>query len=107
MSDAWQLAESFERTRQLIGAINVVSVHAKLALAGVADPQSGEEVRNAVALLRVFLDKLSNDVRHYEKDALSAVTGATARSNLLAKRFALARTQAPGSSPIYAGPLTD
>jgi outer membrane murein-binding lipoprotein Lpp len=88
MSDAWQLAESFERTRHLIAAINTVSVHTKLSLAGVADPQKVEDVASATSHLRTFLEKLAGDLSQFDKDASSPVTGATARANLLAKQFA-------------------
>lgn len=101
MSDAWQLAESFERTRQLITAVNTVSVHVKLSSAGVPDLQSEEEVRHATAVLRDFLSKLANDLSSYDKDSGSPVTGATVRSNMLTRRFALARGQSPEVSPIY------
>ena len=107
MSDAWQLAESFERTRRLISAINIVSVHTKLALAGIPDPQPEEQVANAIANIRAFLEKLADDVSHYENNSTSPVTGATVRSNRLAKRFALSRTQAPESSPLYARSLPE
>lgn len=105
MSDAWQLAESFERTRHLIAAINTLSVHTKLSLAGVQDPQKREDVERATSLLRAFLEKLADDLSQFDKDSSSLVTGATARANLLAKRFANSRNQAPESSPIYALPL--
>lgn len=105
MSDAWQLAESFERTRHLIAAINTVSVHTKLSLAGVPDPQKRDHVDNAKLLLRNFLEKLSGDLSQFDKDVSSPVTGATARANLLAKRFANSRNQAPESSPIYTTPI--
>jgi len=105
MSDAWQLAESFERTRHLIAAINTVSVHTKLSLAGVPDPQKKDDVASAISLLRNFLEKLAGDLSQFDKDSGSPVTGATARANLLAKRFANSRNQAPESSPIYATPL--
>jgi len=105
MSDAWQLAESFERTRHLIAAINTVSVHAKLSLGGIPDPQKKDDVDRAISLLRNFLEKLAGDLSQFDKDSGSPVTGATARANLLAKRFANSRNQAPESSPIYATPL--
>jgi hypothetical protein len=101
MSNAWQLAESFERTRQLIAAVNIISIHTKLSLSGVVDPQPADEVKNAEALLQAFLEKLASDVSKYEKGSISPVTGATARSNLLAKRYALSRSQAPESSPLF------
>jgi hypothetical protein len=107
MSDAWQLAESFERTRQLIAAINVISVHTKLLLAGLPDSQSDDEIKRANELLRSFLDKLAGDLTQFDRDVNSAVTGGTRRSNLLAKSFALARQQAPESSPIYATPIRE
>jgi outer membrane murein-binding lipoprotein Lpp len=105
MSDAWQLAESFERTRHLIAAINTLSVHTKLSLAGVPDPQKQDDVESATSLLRAFLEKLAGDLSQFEKDTSSPVTGATARANLLARRFATSRNQAPESSPIYSTPL--
>lgn len=105
MSDAWQLAESFERTRHLIAAINTISVHTKLSLAGVPDPQKKDDIDNARSLLRNFLEKLAGDLSQFDRDVNSSVTGATARANLLAKRFANSRNQAPESSPIYTTPL--
>jgi hypothetical protein len=107
MSDAWQLAESFERTRHLIAAINTVSVHTKLSLVGVPDPQKKGDVESATLVLRNFLEKLAGDLSQFDKDSGSTVTGATVRANLLAKRFASSRNQAPESSPIYATPLPE
>jgi len=104
MSDAWQLTESFERTRQLLVAVNKLSIHTKLLLAGREDRNREEEAREARRVIRAFLDRLARDLPTLENDSTAPITGAPERAMALARRFSLARSQAPASSPLFSLP---
>ncbi len=101
MSDAWQLAESFERTRHLLSAVNTLSIHTKLLLAGRDDSGRAAAASDARKVIKAFLECLQRDLPEFEKDLNSAVTGAPRRANELSRRFALARSQTPDASPLF------
>ena len=44
MKNDWLTASSFERTHEIVSAINTLSIHAKLVLAGIDDSTNQEEV---------------------------------------------------------------
>jgi hypothetical protein len=101
MSDAWQLAESFERTRNLLSAVNTLSIHTKLLLNGRDDSRRVAAANDARKVIKLFLERLQSELPEFERDANSAVTGAPRRANELSRRFALARSQTPAVSPLF------
>lgn len=58
MSEAWLPALNFERTGNLIGAINSLAIHHKLLLAGQDDSIRAQEALAAAAHLRRFLERV-------------------------------------------------
>jgi hypothetical protein len=107
MSDAWQLAESFERTRQLLSAVNTLSIHTKLLLAGHNDSGRKVAAEDAKIAIKAFLERLQSELPEFEKDLNSSITGAPRRTNELIRRFALARKQMPTSSPLFSLPVPE
>ena len=98
----WLAAASFERTDELVGAINTLSIHAKLALAGVEEAPDGERVRQARTALIAFLDALAAVVREVESDRDGALVGADPRLGALAARYLAARGRWPQRAEFYA-----
>jgi hypothetical protein len=60
MSDAWLPVLNFERTGSLLGAINALTIHHKLLLAGREDQARDEEARRAVEVLKRFLSRVAS-----------------------------------------------
>ena len=58
MSEAWLPVLNFERTGSLLGAINALTIHHKLLLAGREDRSRDEEARRAAELIRRFLSRV-------------------------------------------------
>jgi hypothetical protein len=54
----WLTASSFERASEIISAINLLSIHSKLTLAGVDDPADPFDIGEARAKLVAFLAEL-------------------------------------------------
>src|ERR1044071_9305265 len=101
MSDAWERAHSFERTQELLRAINRISLHTKLALAGREAKRDLSRVNESLILLERFLNSLNLDLEslsHYQ----GALAGKPARAGLLARRFHQARL--PWGNDLGVGP---
>ena len=107
MSDAWLLAESFEQSHRLIGAINAISIDAKLALAGVHDRGRQAEVDDARKVLRGFLEVLGSLLPKVESDDEAPVPGQAPRVGEFLRRFVQARRKAPSSSTIFSIPIDE
>lgn len=54
----WLAASSFEQAHELASAINTLSIHAKLLLAGVENPAPADDVQRARRRLLSFLKRL-------------------------------------------------
>jgi len=92
MSHQWLAAENFERTNDVIAAINALAIHCQLSLSGTPDPTPQSEVIRAQARLREFFDSFSTLVNELEKDGEAPLLGADARVVALAHRFILTRS---------------
>ena len=60
MSDKWLSAQSFERSLQLVSAINTFSIHSKLQAAGIDDSARLPDVLEARYCLRQFCKPLAH-----------------------------------------------
>src|SRR5260370_37448112 len=99
MNTEWLTAESFELTHAVISAINRLSIHAKLALAGNLEQSSELPLKQARETLRSFLDRLNNIVREIERDHDGPILGADPRMGLLAQRYVSATKHSRSRSP--------
>ncbi len=105
MNNDWLAASSFERTHEIVSAINTLSIHAKLALAGVDDSVDAGRVQEARARLTEFLDRFSPVLREAEGSHDSTVVGADPRLGELAIRFLSARRRWPQRSALFETPI--
>lgn len=91
MSTKWLAIQSFQYDRSLIAAINTLSIHIKLELAGISDSgkiKLTEEARNT---LSSFLDKLEVLIDNLEQANTSPLTGTTQGLRQLAQKFTSAK----------------
>jgi hypothetical protein len=84
MKSDWLAAASFERTHEVVSAINTLSIHAKLALAGVADPTPSTEIEQARRRLLEFLGRLEAVLKEAEQDEDGTIVGTDPRLGDLA-----------------------
>ena len=101
----WLAASSFERTHEVLSAINTLSIHAKLHLAGARDPASEEEVKAAREHLLGFLSGLDELLIEAEQEDDRAVVGADPRMVDLARRYLSARKRWPRPSVVFELPI--
>ncbi len=87
MKSDWLAAANFERTHEVLTAISVLSIHAKLALAGVDDPAGDAEIQQARDHLLAFLDRIAAVVKDAESERGGAVVGTDPQMSELARRF--------------------
>jgi len=91
MSTKWLAIQSFQYDRSLIAAINTLSIHIKLELAGISDSgkiKLTEEARNT---LSSFLDKLEVLIDNLEQANTNPLTGTTQGLRQLAQKFTSAK----------------
>ncbi len=97
MSEEWLATESFERAHKIISAINTLSIHAKLTMAGVEDTASPEEISEARGQLGSFLDRFGHVVSEVEENQEAPVLGVDPGLNMLAQQFVASRHRWPRS----------
>jgi hypothetical protein len=91
MSVQWVAVQSFQHSQDLLTAINALSIHLKLAQAGIIDTARHARAEEARATLRSFLAELEPIITEVEGGAASPVLGADPRLRELARSFATAR----------------
>lgn len=101
MRSDWLAAASFERMHETISAINMLSIHAKLLLAGVDDPTGEGELEGARSRLQTFVNQLQSMLDEVEEEGQGYVTGADPRLSELGLRFLSQRQRKPPSSQLY------
>ena len=94
MKHEWLTTSSFERSQGILSAINMLSIHVKLRMAGVNEPDTEAEGRHAKEkeTLLDFLSHLQKLIQDAEGDDAGIVTGGDPRFGELAKRY-LSRKQ--------------
>ncbi len=107
MSNEWIAAENFERTQELIVAVNALSIYTKLTLAGVANAAYAEEAAQARTTLHTFLDRFTSIVAEVERTRRSVVAGIDPRLHQLVTYFVTQRRRLPSRSILYSLPLDE
>lgn len=97
----WLAASSFERTRDLVSAINTISIHAKLRSVGAGIAVVEEDVRPAREHLLAFLEGLEGLLEDARVHKETAILGADPRVGELALRFAAEQRRVPHTSKLY------
>ena len=93
----WLVSQSLERSLDIISAINQVSVHSKLHLAGIDDAAMVEKVDAARKTLTRFLGILSDLIEKAQESEDKIAFGADPRMSTLARKFLSQPPQGAGS----------
>ena len=104
MKRDWLAAARFERTHEIVSAINALSVHAKLLLAGIKESDE-REVQQARERLIEFLERIEALLQDAEQSGEGTVVGAEPWLGDLAARFLSSRQRWPGQSALSSVPL--
>ncbi len=105
MKSDWLTATSFERTFQIVSAINTLLIHAKLALAGMPDPASEGDLAEARDRLVAFLNQFQTVLEAAEQRADGMIVGADPRLTEFALHFVAERQRLPQRASLYTRPL--
>ena len=101
MNSDWLTASSFERSSEVMSAINVLSIHAKLTLAGVDDPTDLAEISKAKAKLVRFLEELRKLVDGAGQTQANLMVGTDPRLGELALEYIGERRRLPPRAQLY------
>jgi len=93
----WLASQSLERSLDVISAINRISIHAKLRLAGIADTTSPDELNSARRSLTAFLGTLSEVIEKAGGTQDKIAFGADPRLGSLARMFLVLPGQPTGA----------
>ncbi len=101
MNTHWLNIQSFQRSQELLSAINTLSIHRKLNLNGDPDLGRKEAAEHARAILIAFFERLEKIARDLEDDHRKPVLSIDARLRHLTEIYIQAkRHQGPSSSPF-------
>ncbi|MGA2404324.1 MAG: hypothetical protein ABSG91_21920 [Syntrophobacteraceae bacterium] len=87
MRSKWLVTSNFERMHELISAVNIVSIHAKLRMAGIEDPTDESKICQAEEHLLAFLDRFQALIADTERQQNGTVIGADPQLGGLALRY--------------------
>ncbi len=91
MSTDWLAIQSFQRSQDLLAAINTLSIHTKLRLSGVADEERAKAASEARGKLASFLEAFEKIVQQAEQAEGGALLGIDPRLQQLARSFVTAK----------------
>lgn len=101
MRNDWMTASSFSRTREVISAINTISIHAKLVSAGENGPYSPEDLGRARQKLCAFLSDFGKLIEKGTSEQEGVIIGSDPRLSELAQMFLEERRHLPQKSTLF------
>lgn len=107
MKNDWLTASSFERTFDLVSAVNILSIHNKLTLAHIDDPMNSVEVQKARTKLLRFLSILQTLIENAEKDQTGIIVGTDSRLGKLALQYRTEQKRIPQAAFLYTLSFTE
>lgn len=87
MSTQWLTVQSFERSQEVLSAVNTLSIHLKLRRAGVSDEERTEAATRARETLITFFTRLDAVVREAQRGEATPLLGVDPRLRQLVKSF--------------------
>lgn len=106
MKNDWLTTSSFERAFEVVSAINILSIHAKLTRDSTKNPIDIVEVKKARTRLLTFLEALQALMDNAEKDQGGIVVGADPRLSELALHYISEQRRLPPRSLLYTLSIT-
>jgi hypothetical protein len=108
MNPEWLAIQSFQRSQDLLTAINTLSIHTKLRLRGHKDKERRESVAQARGTLTSFLKDFEQVVEQVEQIQDGPLLGVDPRLRQLAGSFVRARSEGHRfRSCLFRRPLSD
>ncbi|MCY4554012.1 MAG: hypothetical protein OXC79_10085 [Candidatus Poribacteria bacterium] len=107
MNSQWRAVQSFQESQNLISAINILSIHIKLEMAGRSDLNSAKTVAEAKETLKTFFEELDVIVKRAEKAGTKPLLGVDARRRQFVRNFIDAKRNYGIQSPPLRGKLSD
>lgn len=99
--------QSFHENQKLLSAVNAVSIHTKLEMAGRSDLNSTETIAEAKDTLNTFFKELDVIVQRAEKAGTKPLLGVDARRRQFVRNFIDAKRNYRIQSPSLRGKLSD
>ena len=103
----WLSALSFTMVREIIAAINVVSINAKLCLVGKCDTTDQVDLEKARKSLSKFLSEFEGVLENTEHDQDGLVFGSDPRFSQLVSDFLAERKRLPNKSALFVIPISE
>ena len=91
MSVQWMAVQSFQKSQDLLAAINALSIHLKLGAAGLSDDERAERAHQARKTLTSFLETLEPVIDKIASGESKPLLGVDPRLRQLAKNFLAAK----------------
>lgn len=107
MSEQWAAVENFERSNEIISAVNLLSIHTKLTLAGVEDQVKPNELNKARATLREFFKSFTKIIDEAVNEQQGVFIGSDPQLNQLVKEYLTEQKQFHQKSSLYSIPLAE
>ena len=92
MTTQWLAIQSFQQSQDLLDALNTLSIHLKLKLAGIPDEERTEAAGRARETLVSFLENFESILSMSEQAKGSAILGIDPRLRDLARSFSTAKS---------------
>ena len=99
--------QSFHENQKLLSAVNAVSIHTKLEMAGRSDLNGAETVAAAKETLDTFFNELDVIVERAEEAETKLLLGVDARRRQFIRNFIDAKRNYRIQSPSLRGKLSD
>lgn len=106
MTPKERAVQSFHENKKFLFAINTLSIHIKLEMAGHCNMNRAKEIPEAKEVLRLFLTELEPQVQRAEESGTEPLLGVDARRRQFVKNFVNARRNRIRSS-FLRGKLSD
>ncbi|CAG0993780.1 hypothetical protein ANAEL_02457 [Anaerolineales bacterium] len=101
MKSDWMTASSFSRAREVISAINIVSIYAKLVSTNEEYPHNLDDLNHAREKLSAFLSDFGRLIEKGISDQDGIIIGSDPRFSELAKMFIEERRHLPQKSTLF------
>jgi len=106
VNSQWRAIQSFQENQNLISAINTLSIHIKLKMAGYSDLNREEAIQKAKEDLCAFLKELNPQVQSVEIEN-KPLLGVDPRRRQFVKHLITAKQSSRVHSPSLLGDLSE
>lgn len=107
MTADWLTFQSFQRSQEVLKAINTLSTHLKLMLSDVVDEERSQAAAQSVKTLWAFLDELETAACQTDRKEPALMLGVDPRLQHLVHNYLAARHHRRFRSCLFTEPISD